>query len=566
MKWRYLPSAALLLGLLLTADPAQGQTKAALEVIPDDVIGYALINGLEQVNDKIQAVAKKAQTPLPLSPLGFLKTLVGIDKGINERGTVALAGLDNEEEPIPLLFVPVTNYAEAMAGLGVKEPKEINEVEILGKGLVLGKKGDFIVATEAKHKDVLQKVLAGKKSIASTAVGIEGYLADNDVVAVVPPAGIKKMCVEAKKGMGELKNQALLQPPFAADYVDWLNNFIRAAETEVPNIAIGLKVDPQQNILKSVRVQFKKGGEFAKFGADIKPLSDGPLYGLPDGPAAFAMGGVYPENFLKNAMQMNTQLLKSLDQLDKKEIEKLENAYAMAAKGMRGMGMSVGLPRAGQSFMASISAVIKAENAEEYISNYIKAMEVTGEVYKKAPNLPFPAMGAKSIKIGDAPGAEVEIDLSMNAQLGENEKKIIEKIMGEGGKMHVTMVAADKNTVLVRYTHAKETAKALEAYRKNASGLGGNQEIARTAALLPERSQWVMYLGVKELVDITKSVVNEFAPGVVQIPNFPQTPPIGIGAEISDSGFELRLVVPAGVVENLGKFIKEIQQQQGNFL
>ena len=39
--------------------------------------------------------------------------------------------------------------------------------------------------------------------------------------------------------------------------------------------------------------------------------------------------------------------------------------------------------------------------------------------------------------------------------------------------------------------------------------------------------------------------------------------PIGIGAEMSAPGFDVQLVVPASVIEGIGRFVKEIQKQQG---
>lgn len=560
MKWR--GASVLLLGLLISL-PAQAQTKAALEVIPDDAIGYVLINNAEQLNDKIQAMAKKMNTPLPLSPLGLVKTLVGVEKGINEKGAFAIALLDDDDEPIPVLCIPVSSYNDVMSGLGVKEPKEINEVEVVGKSLVIARKGDYLLATEAKNKAGLQAVMSAKKSVAAASAGIVNYLSDNDLAAVITHTGVKKLCSEAKKGLGELKNQAQLQPPFAGDYVEWINTFVKSAETEIPNVAMGLKIDAKHNIIAGMRVDFKPGGTFAKAGAEIKPLPGGNLQGLPDAPAAFAFGGVYPESFLKSMLEMNTELLKTLGQLEKKDIERLQESYAMTAKGMRGMAMSVGVIGKNQAFMETINAVAKVNDADEYISNYVKAMEVTGEIYKKAENLPFPAMKAKSIKVGDAAAALVEMDMSKTQQLGENEKRILDRVLGEGGKLNVTMIAADKNTVLMRYTGAKEAEKALEAYKKNAGGLNKNEEIAKTAAMLPQGSQWELYLGPKEIMDVARRLVDDFAPGAIAIPDFPQTPPIGVGAEISAPGFELRLVVPSAVIEALGKFVKEVQNNKG---
>ena len=39
------------------------------------------------------------------------------------------------------------------------------------------------------------------------------------------------------------------------------------------------------------------------------------------------------------------------------------------------------------------------------------------------------------------------------------------------------------------------------------------------------------------------------------LPEFPQTPPIGVGIKLSATGLEKRLVVPAAVLDGVGSFI-----------
>ena len=58
---------------------------------------------------------------LPVSPLEMLKGELGVGSGLNTKGSLLLALILEEGEqlrPIPLVYVPVTDYAALLKGLG----------------------------------------------------------------------------------------------------------------------------------------------------------------------------------------------------------------------------------------------------------------------------------------------------------------------------------------------------------------------------------------------------------------------------------------------------------------
>ena len=49
----------------------------------------------------------------------------------------------------------------------------------------------------------------------------------------------------------------------------------------------------------------------------------------------------------------------------------------------------------------------------------------------------------------------------------------------------------------------------------------------------------------------------------MRLPEFPQTPPVGVGVKFSVTGLEKRLVIPAAVLDTVGAFIRKIDAAKG---
>ena len=73
-----------------------------LEQIPSDALAVVVINDLSDLSSKIEKVAKQINAPAA-PPLLMLKTLTGIQEGLDESGSVALAILPAEGAPAALV-------------------------------------------------------------------------------------------------------------------------------------------------------------------------------------------------------------------------------------------------------------------------------------------------------------------------------------------------------------------------------------------------------------------------------------------------------------------------------
>lgn len=185
--------SVVILGLF--ALPAWAQTNKALEIVPDDALGFILIKDLRQLYDKGEDLAAKTNGK---AQFAFVDGLLSKDlrKGLNEKGSVVvivMSGKDEKTFPCPILALPVGDNAVLMQILGVKEEakdgismgtidaplltrfwfeskeKAKDGKEPLGPKMpvLVAKRDGFVLLTAVESKDQLQRILSAKKSIAS---------------------------------------------------------------------------------------------------------------------------------------------------------------------------------------------------------------------------------------------------------------------------------------------------------------------------------------------------------------------------------------------------------------
>ena len=133
MRWQRRLLGAVATWFLATM-PALGQTpQDALKVVPERAAGFVIVGNLGEFNNKIEALAKRLGAPLPFSPLEHIKGELGVDKGLNSKGSVLFVIVMAKGEhahPIPLLYVPVTDYQQLLQGLHPKVDGDITTVQL----------------------------------------------------------------------------------------------------------------------------------------------------------------------------------------------------------------------------------------------------------------------------------------------------------------------------------------------------------------------------------------------------------------------------------------------------
>jgi hypothetical protein len=244
--------------------------------------------------------------------------------------------------------------------------------------------------------------------------------------------------------------------------------------------------------------------------------------------------------------------------LPKEKLQKLEQAYAQMAKGLRGMSFVLGVGKEKEPILSRTLGIMKVDDASAYLASYEKNLAIVNDLLKDSK---IPGAGASTVKkveVGGSAGLEVTMDISKSLPGGGDEasKKILESLLGEGGKLTTTMVVADPKTVLFGYTKAAGLKDFLTAYKQKKGGLAMDADVAKVTTLLPAGSQWAFYISPQGTMEFAGRAIT--AIGLpIPLPPFPKTPPVAVGVKMSATGGESTLVVPAAVFEGIGKLTQK---------
>jgi hypothetical protein len=587
MRWQHrfivVSVAAWLLALLPEViAPALGQTaQDALKVVPERAAGFVIVANLDDLSSKIEALAKRVGIPLPFSPLDKLKSELGVNKGLNTKGSLLLVALmpkgaraqGEAFEPIPLVYVPVMNYQEFIQSLGTKGPAEggVAVVKVAGgaKEMIAGQKGSFAVLTEPSFRKDLTEALQAAPAASQSLAVVGSRIVDNDVTGVLTARGIKVLADEARGGLAKTKDVGLPaeQAQFLEGWLKAVDSFLKSAESDLTHLLIGCRLNKAGNVEFGAEGLFAPGSGFAKAGAKAKSPEGGHFAGLPNVPFLFAFSGSTSGDLMREMMNFSVNIVTAAAKdVPAEKAKQLQHTAGQIFTGLRGFSMIVGVAKGQQSLFQNSSVIMKVADADAYFKNYEEYLEAYGSIVKDIKFLedfPNQVMKSKRTKVDGLPALEVTAEFGQGNQ-NEIVKKMMEFYFGAGGKMVVTTVALDKNTLLMRYTPPDETKQFLMELKTNSGGLIQNKDLAKTMALLPTGSQWLAFVSPRGSIAFVNQVMAVLPQaGGMQLPEFPFTPPLGFGVRMTAAGLESRLVIPGGVVDSIGPYIRQFHGDKG---
>jgi hypothetical protein len=584
MSWRTLLTAtALALGLSApalaqegggqeTSRPADTKVQDALKLVPKDALGFVLINRLGETDRKIAKLAKQLHIPMPEgTPLEIVREKLGVKKGLNEQGSLVLAvlpDLDNTAEPIPIAFIPTSDYPALY-----KELKAEGDVDGIGsfqspkERMLIARRGTFAVVAPAKYKAELKKALVATGRTPAGVAPMAAWLSANDITGVLTHKGLKFAIAKAREGMSQARdNLGNIPDPEAGEIakvmLDGIESFLKSAETDMVAVAGGLRVHKGGHVELSARAPFLKDSGLAKAAAAIEPLEGGALAGLPARPFALAGGGTVPEKAVKSLMRFGFQGMRmtAFKDLPAEKVKQVERVYTEMMKGIQGMSLLFGPPAEDDPLLSNLVAVQKVDDAAAFLARQEKATKALQDALKGLDPPPAPTAEVKRIKVGGRSALQITTDLTADPNLQVLPRPVLDAIFGPGGKLVATAVAVDKTTVVTAYVPPAKMKAILGG--KGKGGLAADAGVAKVAAMLPQGAQWVGYFSPRGTIDFVAKGIAQFSPGIIQLPEFPDTPPIGAGLKVGADGIDGRIVVPASTLQGIGRFIQGVKRLQ----
>jgi hypothetical protein len=529
------------LALAALGAPAAAQDTKALGLVPDDALGFILVNDLRRLSDKVEAAAKKLGVEERVSLLELIQKDVGIRDGLNEKGSAVFIVIDGKDEksgPAWLVAVPVSDYGKVAPQLGVKQPKDgINEGQagslppwLAGVGgpppdektkktpVLFAKRGDFVLLATPPNRDALERVLASKKSIRPSVEQACDWLAEQDISGVCTQRGVKKV-VLILMGVGVAggtEGQAKRMKETFAE-----------VEKNVKLIAFGGRIDEPGHWRLSARVYFDPAGSYAKWIANAPPAEGKLPAALPDQSYVLAaLARISPQMNFAGAIRFLTDSLPAevADKVTKNAVRLVQRISEVGLAGYLNRGEKNG----GE---IGVGVVARADDAPAFVEETVELLKQIHEATKDKGEWTF-----ERKKVADRPSWVIRY-VEKKADPKDGKPPAAE------ARGVLVLTELDARTVLAA---ALPNADQAEVFvKKVAAGdrpLTKNSGLQKTAALLPDKVQLAAYLNVA---------------GLGLIPVKGECPPIGFALHTLPAGIEAQFVIPFETIQALFKALNE---------
>jgi hypothetical protein len=555
---------------------SSNKAAGALEVLPEGLFGFAVVRNLGELDTKLGALTQDLQLPLP-GALTTVRTLSGIQEGLDEKGSLVAAVLPSEEEgqpPVTVLFVPVSDYKKFISQLQAadKDGADATEVTIANQNFAVMKKGNYAALSEPRHVDRLKKVVAAKGG----SLGLPGHMTtwagDHDAYLVVMPEAIKLAIGPIRQGLQQAKAAFPADNPQAqgiAAIFDVYDNILSTIEQEITHFGLGLRID-QGTVYVNTRSAFLPNGSLSQAAGDAKPPAQRALASLPAGTYVMAFDGVLPESWSQGMAKFSAEAMRMMappggEKLTEEQIRQMTEAMQKSMSGVESMAFRFGTLQPGKSIYSGMSAAMKVDNAKEFLARYEQAIREMTAAFKESKNPFFQSYTVAKGKVGGIETLQLTMDMAemMKGVPDPNTQRFMELMVGPGGKLTAYLAPADATTVVMTYGE-EMLAETLKAAKKETPSFSAQPEITTTLKLLPKDSQWLVFFSPKGIAEFAQTMVGMVAPGnQVQLAPFPVTPPVGLGARMTAEGWETSLVLPRELLVAIGGYAQAMQRQRG---
>ncbi len=570
-------AVASIVWLALCTAPATRGAEDVLSMIPDGACGVAVFHRLSQIDAKIQGLARQVHRDGE-SLLSRFKGWLGVQQGLDEEGSVLLVYMptgDPNALPAPVCFLPVTDYRQFLEAWNLDDTTRIVSVTLGKQAFVMGNQDGYAVVAEAKHREILENVLGADQGCAAIAP-YYAFLTDNDVADVrLQDAArswsrnIMTTIENATKETASLREQgdatigallANLSTPALA-MLGLYASVVRAAGEDVDSFAVGARITAKGEIRLSHQIGFKPGSQAALRTSRVKAPDGSFLCSLPAGPYVFVATGLLPEGLqpclVPSPLQTTVGGPNSRG-FHEEHVRKVKEDALRTMLGVRGVAVIVKSGEPAAPVHTNLLSVAKVEDADSYLQGYEDTMRAIQELVKDAETTSQPTIEFKRVQFDGASGLEVSVQ---NFRLPGVENipgcdQLMANLTRPGQKLVAYVAPVDEHTIMVAYM-SKELLQQSLAAMKSSENLSRDEQVAQTAALLPEGAEWVAFWSLGGFVAQWNQMLvlssNPPLPSGWRQPELPPTPPVGLALKTIPNGFRTELVVPPSVIEAIAK-------------
>jgi hypothetical protein len=276
------------------------------------------------------------------------------------------------------------------------------------------------------------------------------------------------------------------------------------------------------------------------------------------------MGGVIPQEGMHKLMKLSVQMMQNQPtfQLTPEQAEKYVDLSTSAMRGVQSMRMLMGVAEPGDGLYGNTMGVMTVDDSKRYMAEYEKSLAALREFAQDVNSPAIPVATSQRIRLGETEALEVSMKLPEMTQLappgGPDQQKIMQLLVGPDQMLKVYVAPANEHAVVMAYTSVDRLQAGLEFYKSNQPGFVGDTGVAKVAAALPPGSQAVAYVNLSGVAKVAQQFATMVPGGrATAIPDFPESPPLGMAAKVSPSGAEGHLIVTAETLRAIGEAVAE---------
>ncbi len=593
------PVVALFLGLSCLCLAPAAAADDPLALVPRGAWGIVFAPRLGEAETTLQRLGRQLQLPLPPD----LFKMAGIQDGLNRQGAALAIVMPrgDEKRPAVIVALPASDYDQLLKSFhrsGTEGPA--TQIQIRDRTYLVAPKGKFAVFAEPQDRAVLERVLKAGEAVPGNLRGLQPWLARHAVGLVVTRPGIEAAMAAAMEGLEtmkatmieaarsaepdteagdkqEKKEGAQASPrkvpsaaavEQAAQGIDIYMGIARFLEREVRTTAGAVRLDERGTLRVEWRTRFKPDGEVARVLADVKPAEEDLLAGLPAEPFVFAAGGVLSPELSEAMMDWSVKMMRSapgMYGITPEQADKMAKVAKESMGSLRGMAMLWGVGKAREPLYANFLAAMRVDEAEKFLGDYSDYIRKLNEIIGDRPSM-MSNMEVEKAEVAGRPGLKLSMDTPRmpNAEQIPNYDRMMELMFGPGDKITAYLAAVDERTVVGSYVNRRLVERTVEAAKKSGDGLIDREEVAKAAARLPKQAAWRLYFSPAGMTGFVNRVLAvslpEGAPRI-ELPDFPETPPIAWAGSTGKAEFREHMVVPAEVLKAVVPYVEQVRQK-----
>lgn len=599
-KW---PAVALFLVLSCLALAPAAAADDPLALVPRDAWGLVFAPRLGEAEATLGRLGEQMQVPLPPD----LLQMAGIQEGVDRQGAALVIVMPGEEgkRPAVIVALPASDYDQLLKPFHPGEAEgPAKQIDVRGRKYLVAPKGKFAVFAEPKDRAALERVLQSGGEVPGNLRGLQPWLAEHAVGLVVLRPGVEAGMAAAIRGL-ETAKATLIETVRRAEHkaeessetgdkpgtkagdqampgkvpsaaaaeqavqgIDLYIGLARFLQRETRMTAGAVRLDKQGSLRIDWRTRFNPDGEFARMLATVKPPEKDVLAGLPAEPFMLAAGGALSPEMSDAMMDWSVKMMSSMPGMygitpeQGKEMAKIAKA---SMGSLRGMAMLWGVGKAREPLYANFLVAMRVDDAEKFLGNYSDYIHKLNEIIGDRPSI-MSHMEVEKAEVAGRPGLKLTMDMPRlpNADQVPNYDRMMELMFGPGGKMTAYLAAVDGETVVASYVNQRLVERAIESAKDGKDGLGDTKEVAKATARLPKQAAWRLYFSPAGLIGFVNRMMAvslpEGAPRI-ELPDFPETPPIAWMGSAGKAEFREQMVVPAEVLNAVVPYVGQVRQK-----